>query len=275
MVDMGAFVLPALVVAVFGAPALVLVWGGVWKYRIYRRLRRLEPTEPGVLSEGTSLVDGDARALPDDGTVAAPVTGTECVAYEFEIEVFMEGTDGRGNWSNFDRTVVRPRFLLDGWTGDAVVDTEGFDLALSEDYRCEVTGRDNAPPEVVSYVDDRGDLRLEASATVGPLEGTNETKVRFVERRLEPGQEVRVVGYARPDAAALANAADANALVAKRELSGLRRWLGQPLVVTDRGESAAATYQLGHAKRLIGIAVAWVGLLSLFLLVPVLNGVTG
>ncbi|WP_459193133.1 hypothetical protein [Halosimplex sp. J119] len=275
MVGLGEFVLPALVVAVFGAPALVLVWSGVWKYRIYRRLQRLEPTEPGVLSAGTRLTKGTARALPGEGTVAAPVTGTECVAYEFEIEVFGGDADGHDHWSNFDRTVVRPRFLLDGWTGDAVVDAEGFEMELSEDYRTEVEGRDEAPPEMLSYVDDREDIRLEASAAVGPVEGTNETKMRFVERRLEPGQDVRVVGYARPDAAALPDAVDADVLVSKRDLDGLRRWLGQPLVVTDRDEAAASTRQLRHAKRLIGIAAAWIGLLSLFLLIPVLNGLTG
>lgn len=212
-----------------------MLWFGYAWYRIQARIRALETVDISAAESGLVKMTGEASPAEDAGTVTPPLSGIESLAYEFRIQWYKPDADG-SNWHSFESQTDRRRLHVEDATGTAVVDPEKFDLML-EQHEIVVEDRAEAPPEVRSFLDDseHGD------------EVFRGRKTRFVERRLEPGEEAFVVGHAS-DRAPSAPIAGPTTHISRADNPGLKKWLGEPLVLSDKDESAVVDQQTGWGK---------------------------
>ncbi|MFD1566267.1 hypothetical protein [Halolamina litorea] len=140
-------------------------------------------------------------------TVEAPFTGRSAVALAYQV---LEERAARGWWL-FGSTLWRPtsfepidggavagQFLLDDGTGTVRVDPSGATFRLEPDTTIQVEGGDTPPERVRRYIDANDDVDDEdLSVSLGPIDWGVGDDRRYVERRLEPGDEVLVCGAAR------------------------------------------------------------------------------
>ena len=143
-----------------------------------------------------ALVVGDARAaVGDAGTVTAPFTGAECLAYTYEVEELR--SQGRGeSWETLDTGMGGVNFVVEDDTGRVEVDPTGADVHF-ESHSVTVPPGTDLPDRLQEFV-----------ATTPGVEPQNRTvnlaitqvnvgnKQRFTERRLDVGEDVYVYGQA-------------------------------------------------------------------------------
>jgi hypothetical protein len=257
MVDVLGLAVGLATFGVVSLPGLFVLWIGYAWHRIQTTIESTEETDPDTVSPGLAKVTGPAKPVEGVGTIAAPLTGTESLAYEVEVLGYSPDADG-DDWYDMVDEDGRRQFRLEGTTESPVVDPEKFDLMLENSFEETVKERGEAPPTVQSYVDDHDHDLLRPR------------KTRFIERRLEPGEQAYVVGQADrsvpddPDAGARTR-------IWQGPDSGLDRWLGVPRIVSDQSESAVLDQQGSWAKVAFGFGAFWL-LLSLFFAGPMLVG---
>lgn len=269
MLGLSDFVFPLFMFGVFGIPGWLLVAVAAWKYNTYRRMTQLETNAPDETLSGPVELSGDARPVDGAATVTSPVTETDCVLYECEIEVYQDGVEpDSGGWNRLDTITARPTFLLENVAGSVAVDPTDFPTDLSKDYRTVFEGRGEAPPEALAYVDSRDDIDLEAGRSTPVGDITNESRLKLIERRLDPGDETYVLGHAVRESAP---EGDTTTLIRRPDVSTLRSWLGLPVLLSDAGEQTARSEQYNTAVTVGTIGVGWLAFSVVFLLIPVAN----
>ena len=191
----------SVVVALMGLVFVAV--GGYFVYRGGRELRtvyhifRNDPRPIRDVDGYTGPVEVEGRAMVDDGagTVTAPFTGRECLAYTFEVEE-LRSSGKHSNWHTLDEGTDGVSFLVEDDTGGVSVEPAGADLRLSRD-RITVSPGEQPPEPIRSYITATDDV--EAQDTTLDLVLTELSignRQRFTERRLDVGKSVYVYGQA-------------------------------------------------------------------------------
>jgi hypothetical protein len=143
---------------------------------------------------GPVQIEGPAVAGAE-GTVTAPLTGSECLAYSYDVEQLgMVGDEGV--WKTLTAGMGGVGFVVEDDTGRVAVDPTGAEVHL-EDHRETVSPGEDLPGRLAEFV--------AASPDVDPQDRTVDLRVtevtigqrqRFTERRLDVGEQVYVYGQA-------------------------------------------------------------------------------
>lgn len=188
------------VVAVLMGLVFVAI-GGYFLYRGGSDLRTVyhilsnDPLPIGDLDGFTGPVEIEGRAMVDDGvgTVTAPFTGRECLAYTYEAEE-LQSSGKRSSWRTLDEGSDGVSFVVEGNTSEVPVDPTGADLRLSPD-RTTVSAGEHPPEPIASYIDATEDVDAQDGSLDLVLTELNlGNRQRFTERRLDVGESVYVFG---------------------------------------------------------------------------------
>ncbi|MFC4447877.1 hypothetical protein [Halorussus aquaticus] len=183
--------------AAFGALVLGCVWLSTMglsrafrEFRIHNHIRTNEVTSSQTLPTTDPPHEIEGVAREHDETVTTPFTGTECLAYTYEIR--------RSENSTFhvvDEGGEAVPFVVEDEEGRVLVEAPDADFKLDTDY-AEVVGRFSETPDDVreqvmkTPEQNRPDLSAVPSTKPGKL----------IERRLETGDETYVYGSGTPAA---------------------------------------------------------------------------
>ncbi|WP_435117518.1 GIDE domain-containing protein [Halolamina sp. C58] len=189
----------------------VLVWLGAAPAPLtgLRLLRTPDRPVSDLLSDrpDSACFTGTVVETEDGGTVEAPFSGHPAVAMAYQV---LE-EESSALWWLFGFTLWRPTsfepidggavansFLLDDGSGQVRVDPSGATFRLEPDTVIGVKGGDTPPERIRRYIDANEDIDDEdVSLNLGIVDWGVGTDRRYVERRLEPGDEVLVCGAAR------------------------------------------------------------------------------
>ncbi|RKD98275.1 GIDE domain-containing protein [Halopiger aswanensis] len=250
------FVLALLALA--AVVSLVALGYGIAELRLAVLVLRSRPS--AVLeTPGGGPVELRGTAKPVGGVLRSPFTETPCLAYEYVVEEERDSKNGR-HWTTVASGDEYLPFRLDDGSGSVLIEPPGADFRLATDARIEVDGGTEPPAPIARFIDRTEDLDSEnTSIDLRVFELRTGRDRRFVERRLEPGETVHVLGTARYDPSASSAAGDVNAAVGidERALSP-SRWLrlrhrlfGHPFVIAEGSE------------RWLGLRAGAVGLASI------------
>ncbi len=206
----------------FGTRELVLA------YRILSR----EP-DPVLDAPAGGPIELEGTVVPAAETLRSPFSETECVAYEYEVLEQRTRTRSTGKttttqsyWETIASGAESVPFRLADDTGNVLVNSLGADLRLSTEKAIRVDGGTEPPELIARYirederVDDQNrrlDLRL--------FELKTGRDRKFVERRLDVGGPVHVLGIARYDTTVARATGQVNAVVGAPETAHSRnRW---------------------------------------------------
>ena len=218
-----------------------------WRHR--RRPRGRTDRRPGRL-------EGTASEL--EGTVSAPLTGTSCLVYEYEVEE-LESTGNGYSWVTVDEGVGSVPFRLEDETAGIRVEPAGADLALSTARTIEVDGGESEPEPVRRFLEEESELTAaDETLDLVVLEIATGNDRRYHERRLEPGEEAYVLGQSRYDVDARETMRDVSAVVEDGPATPV-------FVVADSCQDDAALLLARPARNyvLIGLVLVLLGLLFL------------
>lgn len=231
---------PAFVGAVVAAFAAALAWYGFRECRLAYLVLRSNPNDVLEATDGGPIeLEGVARPVGD--VVRSPFTDTPALVYEYEVEERHETQHG-SSWQTIDSGERFVPFLLEDDTGAVLIEPPGASFRLEAE-TIEVKGGTAPPEQIQRFIDETEAVDDQnTSVDLRVLELRTGDDRRFVERRLEPGEGVYVIGTARYDTSVSrlsgqVNAAvgiDEAALSASRWIRLRHRLLGTPFVVSDR-----------------------------------------
>lgn len=223
---------------------VLLIFGGRRLRTVYHVLRN-DPVPIYQLEsrEGVVEVAGTARADEDARTISAPLTGSVCLAFSFEAQEYRQSGQ-HGSWHTLDEGQGGVPFFVER-DGDYVrVDPAGADLHL-EEHTIDVDPGDEPPGTIARYIEATEDVELQDGTLDLKLVELNVgNRQRFVERRLDVGEDAYVYGTLRRSQ----RAAEWGSGVVDVEL-----WAGEDspaFVVSDTSER-------GTAWRIARGAIGW------------------
>lgn len=192
------------------AVPLVLVAVGVallaLGYRLLQpELRRLrsDPLSVRDAANASGLVELRGTAAPDEHALEAPFTGTECLAYRYEVEQY-ESAGKHSHWETLAEGGQYAQFRLEDDTGSILVAPDGDDFEFEDRWREEVgadeTVRGRAR-EFLASLEGVGPGEAE-EFSLGPIEVGTGDRRRYTEERLDVGESVSVYGPVERDPAA-------------------------------------------------------------------------
>lgn len=177
----------AIILIAFVGGVVLFVYG----FREYRRRSLVANTPTSKvrsLAVGVVEVEGDAKAVEE--ALKAPLSGNDCVLYEYEIEEYRSSGDD-SDWVTIDSGKKEQPFYIDDGTGEVVVDPSGADLRLPRDERYRVGSFDELPDTAQGFVRDNPDVDTQTDEWF-------EEDRRYTERQIAAGQTVYVFGKALP-----------------------------------------------------------------------------
>jgi len=230
--------------AVFVALGLAIGWYGLRPLTVVPGVLRVDVRDPSEVTEAGSFVACRGVATVSNETLSAPFTGARCLGFEFEVterQPFGIGVP----WfqAHLDDGVATRPFALDGPagarngpTGRLTVVPSAKRFALDTESTVVTVGADETPPERIRrFVDARDELEPVARwIRAIPGLGTR----RYVERRIDPGEEYLVAG--------------------RTERRQNETVLAGDLVVTDRSPRGFAIARLWRASFPTVIALVFV-----------------
>ena len=173
------------------------------EYRLVWTVLRTPTSDAGEarLSPSDGYVEVRGEVRPDE-TLEAPVSRDECVAYEYETEEYRGG--GRSaSWRVVDERTEATGFYVDDGTGRIYVDPGtsecddhgNAELRLYDEEVIHVDGGDEPPEEVARFLAENDEVdRQEGEVNLGVVEIPKANDRRYKEKKLEPGDEVYVLG---------------------------------------------------------------------------------
>ncbi|MCU4716787.1 hypothetical protein [Halapricum hydrolyticum] len=237
-------VLAAVGIALFGLGAREL-W---FALRIYRG----EPLAVADAANDPGPVEVVGTARPEKGIVEAPFSGAESLVCEWEVqqsETTGNSGTGRQYWKTLATGLRGGPFRLEDDTASCRVEPAGSVRHLEEQTMTVPAG--TTPPERIrDFVDAHSDVEpQDESVDVGPVEITLGNEQRFVERRLDPGEDCYVYGHAHYDPSAGSRAGEVNVRI---NGDGIRRFL-----IADSRERGVALEQatIGVLPAVLGAAL--------------------
>ena len=177
---------------VFIALGLAIGWYGMRPLVVVPNLLRVTVEDPSEISEeGFVVCRGIASQSTE--TIRAPFTGTEC--FGFEVEVTERQPFGLGiPWfqTRLDDGVGTRPFTLDSPTGSLTVDPSTKRFALDTESTVITVGPNEPQPERIQRYVDRRERLEPVSEWLGLIPGLGTR--RYIERRIDPGEEYLVAG---------------------------------------------------------------------------------
>ncbi|WP_458205571.1 GIDE domain-containing protein [Haladaptatus sp. NG-SE-30] len=227
----------------FGGSSLVglaMLWYGGRDLLLAYRILTTDPTDAASLADGAPVeVEGVAR--PQDGTTTAPFTGTECLAFEYEVKE-EEHTQHGQHWRTIDSGRYHVPFRVEDDTASVLVDPQGAEFRFSAERSINVHGGDRPPERIVSFIESNEDVDSEdRTLDLKLFELKTGSDRKYIERRLDPGEPIHVLGEARYDTSAGRRGGEVN-------------------VVIERGESVPRFLISDTDERGAAWRVAWSGL---------------
>lgn len=179
----------------------VITLVGVGYLQTYLRARRMDPVDIRQLTDTNDEVELTGTARPHEETSISPFTNTECLVHEWEAERYHGG--GRGpNWITLDSGEKRHPFRLEDETGTVLIDPNGGTVEWTTEDTIEVAPDESPPAMVRSYLEETESVDAE-----------HERKRKYTEKRLEPGEDIHVLGPVRRLAHSVDMPGGANAVV--------------------------------------------------------------
>ncbi|MEY7851939.1 E3 ubiquitin ligase [Natrarchaeobius sp. A-rgal3] len=161
--------------------------------------------------DGPVELEGTATELED--TIVAPLSGTPCLASEYEVEEY-QSSGNSSSWNTVDSGSAAVSFRLEDETASVRVDPAGCRLALSTDRTIEVGGGESEPAAIREFLESTSDLESEnSSLDLGLVEIATGNDRRYHERRLDVGGDAYVLGRSRYDVGARETMRDISAVV--------------------------------------------------------------
>lgn len=200
------------IVAVAVILGCAMVWYGGRELHLSYRILTNDPTDVMSLGDGGPVeVEGTAHA--QHGTLTSPFTGTECLAYEYEVEEERHSNNGR-HWETIDSGRNHTAFRIEDETASALVDPRGADFRFSAERSIDVRGGERPPEPVQKFIRRNRNVDSEEKSLDLKLFELNTGKDRkYVERRLDPGESVHILGDARYDADAGSDGGEVNVVI--------------------------------------------------------------
>ncbi|WP_435154819.1 GIDE domain-containing protein [Haladaptatus sp. DFWS20] len=209
-----------------------MLWYGSKDLRVAYRILTNDPTDVMSLGDGTPVeVEGVAHA--EQGAITSPFTGTECLAYEYEVQEEESTQHGR-NWRTIDSSRNHIPFRVEDKTASALVDPRGADFRFNAERSIDVRGGKRPPERIRRFIAENKDVDSEERSLDLKLFELNTGKDRkYIEKRLDPGEPVYTLGEARYDSSAGSEAGEVNIVIGHGE--SVPRFL-----VSDTSERGAA-----------------------------------
>lgn len=264
--------LAAGILALVAAASLVSLAYGLGELRLAYHVLRSEPESTLDATDGGPIeLRGTARSA--GRTVRSPFTDARCLVCEYEVREEHNTQNGK-SWRTIDSGTEYAPFLLEDGSGSVLIEPPGADVRLEASDRIDVKGGTEPPERIRRYIDETEDVDDQNTAVdLRVFELTTGRDRRFVERRLEAGEEAHVLGTARYDTTVSRTAGQVNAAVGidERALSSSlparvrHRLFGYPFVISDRSErglglraGAAGVAAVGVPTAILLLAAAWV-----------------
>jgi len=244
------------VLAVAGLALIALGARELWfAWQIYRG----EPLAVYELPNEPGPVEVQGVAESGEGTVASPITGSACLLCEWEVQERRTTSAGKGTntyWKTLDEGLLGGPFRLADDTASCRVEPAGSVRHL-EAQTVTVPGGTALPDRLAEFVAGNPNVAAQdGTIDLGVTELRMGNDQRFVERRLDPGEECFVYGRAHYDAGAGRRGGEVNVVI---NGDGVRRFL----IADDRERGVAwEVAKIGVVPVAIGL-----GLLSLALIV--------
>ncbi len=172
--------------------ALFGVGAGVWfffkGFRTLKRKRLIENTPTSkIRSLAMGLVEICGETVPATGTLKSPFTQAECVYYRYSVEEYRRsGKSSR--WVTLEKDANSVPFFVRDETGAVLVEPDGAEIDIPEDFRAESGMGSDPDPRVKAFLQEQ---RIEFEGWLGANK-----KMRYIERFISPGNIVYVLGTA-------------------------------------------------------------------------------
>lgn len=157
-----------------------------------------------IRSGEQSYVRGTASVAGRDGeTVTGPFSGHEALVVGYAVRELRYQTQGTGrpnfqkSWQTIEEHWTGVPFELDDGSAGARVEPGAADTVLAVDQRTKVKGGRRPPERIAAFIEDSGTVGSEERHyRFGPIKLSAGNDRRYIERRIEPGDEVSVFGRA-------------------------------------------------------------------------------
>ncbi|RLM97470.1 GIDE domain-containing protein [Haloarcula sp. Atlit-7R] len=190
-------VLPQLVATVFLLIGSVVLFRGGQELQTVFHILRNDPVPVRSLDGHTGPVEitGTAVAHEEGETVTAPFTGSECLAYTYEVEEY-RSSGKHSHWETLDEGQNGVDFVVDDGNARVRVNPDGADVRF-ESQSVTVSPGTELPERLADYVErTEGVEAQDGSVNLLVTEISLGNKQRFTERRLDVGEDVYVYGQA-------------------------------------------------------------------------------
>lgn len=245
------FWVPALFLGVFAVVGLVVFVIGARELYYALRIYRGDPSPIADVANRPGLVEIQGTARIEDGTVESPFSGTDCLICEWEVQERRHSSNQHGTnsyWKTLDEGLMGGPFRLEDDTASCLVKPAGSDRHL-EEQSVRVPGGTTPPQRIQEFIASNPEVDAQDGAldlVIAELNLGNDQ--RYVERRLDPGEDCYVYGRAHYDSTAGSRAGEVNVVV---DGEGARRF-----IIADTREGGLAW---SLAKR--GLFAVAIGLL--------------
>ena len=197
----------------FGLGGIALIAYGCWTLRPAYHVYRGDTDDVLAAERADEPVELEGAATELEGSVRAPLTGTPCLVYEYEVEE-LQSTGNVPSWNTVDEGTGCVPFRLEDETAGIRIEPAGADLALSTARTIEVDGGESEPEPVRRFLEAESELTCQdGTLDLGVVEIPTGNDRRYHERRLEPGEEAYVLGQSRYDVDARETMRDVSAVV--------------------------------------------------------------
>jgi hypothetical protein len=160
-----------------------LIWNGLNDFMLLRFVRDTPTSDIAAMASGDVEVIGEARQL--DGTLNAPLSGEDCLAYEYTVEQYESGD--QGSREIVDSGSSDAVFAVDDGTDVAAIKPDGADLVV--DWDVVEPGEGEGGPRSQS-----GNEPSAAREIAGALAGSEQRT--YKEKLIRPGEDIYVFGEA-------------------------------------------------------------------------------
>jgi hypothetical protein len=177
---------------VFVGLGLAIGWYGLRPLAVVPRLLRSEVQEPSTVSERSFVVCRGTATAGEEGPIAAPFSGHECLGFEFEVTERQPSFVGLPWFDSYqDDGVATTTFELDGEYGSLAVDPSPRRFSLDTEPTVTTVGPGETPSDRIQrFLDVRELPAVVRWLAAIPFFGHR----RFVERRIDPGEDYLVAG---------------------------------------------------------------------------------